>query len=98
MGERRDFGEHFRSTGGHQHGRHPACDRLAEDEGIDPARLDWRQERGGSVADAIVGAAEDYDLLVVGESEPSLTDRILGDVTDDVIDESSGPLLIVRDT
>lgn len=74
-----------------------AYDRLADEEGIDPARLDWRQERGDSVADAIVGAAEDYDLLVVGESEPSLTDRILGDVTDDVIDESSGPLLIVRD-
>lgn len=74
-----------------------ACDRVAEDEGIDAARIDWRQERDSSTADAIVDAAADYDLLVVGESKPSLTERILGDVTSNVIDNSSDPLLIVRD-
>ncbi|WP_340097759.1 universal stress protein [Salinibaculum salinum] len=73
-----------------------ACDRL-EDEGIDPERLTWRQETSSSAPDAITAAAEDYDLVIVGESEPSLTERILGDVTDRVIDQSSDPLLIVRD-
>ncbi|WP_324756267.1 universal stress protein [Haloarcula montana] len=73
-----------------------AADRLTEDEGIEGHRVDWRNERAGSTADAIIEAAEEYDLLIVGESEPSLTERILGDVTDTVIDKSSDPLLIVR--
>lgn len=73
-----------------------ACDRLTDEEGIDPGRLDWREERGSSPADTISETAQEYDLLVVGESEPSLTERILGDVTDKVIDQSSDPLLIVR--
>jgi len=74
-----------------------ACDRLEEDEGIDPARIDWRIERDSSTANAIVEASDEYDLLVVGESEPSLTERILGAVTDEVIDRSPDPLLIVRE-
>lgn len=73
-----------------------ACDRLEDEEEIDPGRVDWRQERSGSVSDTIIETAGDYDLLVVGESEPSLTERILGNVTDKVIDQSSDPLLIVR--
>lgn len=72
-----------------------ACDRL-EDEGVDPARLGWREERSGSPVDAIGEAAVDYDILVVGETEPSLADRVLGDVTNRLIDGSSDPLLVVR--
>lgn len=72
-----------------------ACDRLA-DEGVDPARLGWREERSGSPVDAISEAALDYDILVVGETEPSLADRVLGGVTNELIDESSDPLLVVR--
>lgn len=74
-----------------------ACDRLAEEEGIDSDRVDWRQESDSSPTDAIIDAATEYDLLVVGESEPSLSERILGDVTTEIIDRSSDPLLIVRD-
>jgi nucleotide-binding universal stress UspA family protein len=74
-----------------------ACDRLVEEEGIAAARVDWREEVGSSPTEAILRAAADYDLLVVGESKPSLTDRILGDVTNEVIDRSSDPVLIVRD-
>ena len=73
-----------------------ACDRLAEDEGIDPARVDWRLDRDRGPSTAISKASEEFDLLIVGETEPSLTDRILGTVTDQVIDESPDPLLIVR--
>ncbi|MGQ3330079.1 hypothetical protein ACT4MF_12750 [Halorubrum sp. FL23] len=54
-----------------------ACDRIGETEAIDPSRVDWRLERDRSTAIAIVDAFEDYDLLIVGESQPSLTDRIL---------------------
>jgi len=72
-----------------------ACDRLAEG-GIDPDRLDWRQERAESPGDAIVDAAGAYDLLVVGESEPSLRERILGNVTGNVIEGTAHPVLVVR--
>jgi nucleotide-binding universal stress UspA family protein len=75
-----------------------AHDRLAKQEPIDADRLDWRVEVDSSVADAIIESAVDYDLLVLGESEPSLTDRILGNLTAEVIDRSAKPLLIVRDT
>jgi nucleotide-binding universal stress UspA family protein len=74
-----------------------ACDRLEEREGIEPGRIDWREETNSSPTDAIIDAATEYDMLVVGESEPSLTERILGDVTSQVINQSSDPLLIVRD-
>lgn len=72
-----------------------ACDQL-EERGIDPDRLDWQQERAESSGDAIVDAAKAYDLLVVGESEPSLKDRILGNVTGNVIEGTTHPVLVVR--
>ncbi len=72
-----------------------ARDRLAEDV-PDPDRLDWRQEVARSSSDGILAAAEEYDLLVVGESQPSLRERILGDVTDRIIEDSPCPVLIVR--
>jgi nucleotide-binding universal stress UspA family protein len=74
-----------------------ACERLEDEEGIEPDRIDWDQAVDRSATNAISEAAADYDLLIVGESKPSLTERILGDVTDQVIDQSSEPLLIVRD-
>lgn len=74
-----------------------ACDRLETEEGIDGARLDWRQETGSSTTNAIVSIGEEYDLLVAGESKPSLPERILGEITDSLIDESADPVLIVRD-
>lgn len=72
-----------------------AIDRL-EERGIDPDRVDWQQERDDSPAATIIEAAERFDLLVVGESEPSLTERILGKVTNRILDESPRPVLIVR--
>jgi nucleotide-binding universal stress UspA family protein len=100
-----------------------ACDRLTEEQDIDPERVDWVQQIGSSATEAIVAAAPDYDLLILGESdttgynfveyfdttgcrksprdysrqyEPSLTDRILGNVTNEVIEKSPDPSLIVR--
>ncbi len=72
------------------------CDRLEED-GIDRDRVAWRLEQGDSPSDAIVAAAEDYDVLVVGESEPSLRERIFGSTTGRVVDRVDRPVLVVRD-
>lgn len=73
-----------------------ACDRLAE-IGIDPNRIEWRVDRGSSPSDTIVGVAEEYDMLVVGESEPSLRERIFGRMTGQVVDRVTQPVLVVRD-
>lgn len=72
-----------------------ACDRL-EEEGVDSERLDWRQERDVSPERAIIATAADYNLIVVGESEPSLRERLLGRVTNQVIENSPIPVLVVR--
>ena len=72
-----------------------ACDRLEED-GLDPDRIGWEQERAGSPASAIATTAEKFDLIVVGESNPTLRDRILGAVTSQLIVESTHPVLVVR--
>ncbi len=72
-----------------------ACDRLT-DSGVDPDRVDWKQERDPSASTAIIDAAGAFDLLVAGETEPSLRDRILGNVTNTVIEASPQPVLIVR--
>ncbi|MES3517461.1 MAG: universal stress protein [Natronomonas sp.] len=72
-----------------------AQDRLLE-AGVDPERVTWEQKRSGSPGAAIVEAAEAYDLIVTGETEPSLRERLLGDVTDRIITQSSHPVLVVR--
>lgn len=72
-----------------------ARDRLIED-GIDPDRVDWRQKNAPSAKQGILSAADEYDLLVVGSSEPTLRERVLGDVTNDLVDGSPTPVLIVR--
>lgn len=72
-----------------------ARDRLIED-GIEADRIDWQQERDFSPTEGILRAAEEYDLVVVGESAPSLRERLLGAVTNQVVDESPVPVLVVR--
>jgi len=72
------------------------CDRLDE-EGVDLDRVEWQLDRGDSPSDAITAATEEYDLLVVGESEPSLRERIFGPTTGRVVERVSRPVLVVRD-
>lgn len=72
-----------------------ARDRLIED-GIDPDRIDWEQKASGSPSDAILETTAEYDLTIVGETDPSLRERLLGDVTNKVIAESSSPVLVVQ--
>jgi Universal stress protein family. len=72
-----------------------ARDRLV-DEGLSHDRIEWQQEFAASPTQGIADASGEYDLLIVGESEPSLRERIVGTVTNRVVDESACPELIVR--
>jgi nucleotide-binding universal stress UspA family protein len=73
-----------------------AADRLTED-GVDRDRIDWRLAEGGSPKRAIIDLVEDYDLVVLGEAEPSLRDRIFGAVLTPILDEIEKPAIVVRD-
>ncbi|MFC6723597.1 universal stress protein [Halobium palmae] len=72
-----------------------AADRLSE-ESIARDRIDWKLSEGASPKREIIRLAGEYDLLVLGESEPSLRDRILGTVLTPIIDEIEKPAVIVR--
>lgn len=72
-----------------------AADRLAEG-GLDRDRITWEQSETESPAKEIVSLAEDHDIVVIGESEPSLRKRILGNVPNQIIERSGRPVLVVR--
>lgn len=71
-------------------------DRLIE-EGIDRERIDHRLSDGGDLHVEIARVAREFDLVVFGETEPSLRERIIGDTLSRIIDEIEIPALIVRD-
>lgn len=73
-----------------------AVDRLAE-AGVDRDRLDWELAEGSDPESAIVALAADHDLLVLGETEPSLRDRIIGTVLTPILDAVEVPTIVVRD-
>jgi nucleotide-binding universal stress UspA family protein len=73
-----------------------AADRLTE-EGVDADRIDWKLAEGGSPRREIIKLASEYDLLIFGETEPSLRDRILGTVVRPILDEVETTTIVVRD-
>lgn len=73
-----------------------AADRLAE-EGVDADRIDWQLSEGGSPRREIVELAGEYDLLILGETEPSLRDRIFGAVLTPILNEVETTTIVVRD-
>lgn len=73
-----------------------AVERLDE-AGIDRERISWQLSDGESPHDDIIELAREYDLLVLGETEPSLRERILGTVPSRIVDDVDKPAFIVRD-
>ncbi len=73
-----------------------ARERLVE-TGVDDDRVDTVHEVTASPVDGIVDAGANHDVLVIGESEPSLVESILGDVPARIIEQSNRPVLVVRD-
>ncbi|MEF8894397.1 universal stress protein [Halodesulfurarchaeum sp.] len=65
--------------------------------GIDAERIDCQIVEDGDPYRDIVTRAEEYDIVILGETEPSLRERIIGDVLSRIIDDISIPALIVRD-
>jgi nucleotide-binding universal stress UspA family protein len=74
-----------------------AADRLSQSE-IDRDRIDWQLSDDESPEEEIIKLGEEYDLLVLGETKPSLRHRILGSVPNRIVDEVDTPAFIVRNT
>ncbi|CAI50911.1 UspA domain protein (plasmid) [Natronomonas pharaonis DSM 2160] len=66
------------------------------DEGIEPDRIERRIVECDDVPADIVGASDQFDLLVLGETEPSLRERIFGARLRTISQEVASPTLVVR--
>lgn len=71
-------------------------ERLVE-QAVDANRIDRELVTDGNPKAAIMARQSDYDLVVLGETEPSLRERIIGAFLSGLIDELERPALIVRD-
>jgi hypothetical protein len=72
-----------------------ATDRLVG-AGIDPDRIGRQLSTDDDVGRSIVDLGDAFDLLVLGETEPSLGDRILGTVPAQVTADTEDPAFVVR--
>lgn len=72
-----------------------ATDRLV-DAGIDPDRITEKLSAAGEASRSIVDLGEQFDLLVLGETEPSLQDRIFGRVPAQVTANTDDPAFVIR--
>jgi len=67
-----------------------------KDLGMDTSTIETRVDRDRGALDAIVEAAEEFDTVVMGESDPSLTTFVFGLPADQVADRFLGPVLVVQ--
>jgi len=66
--------------------------------GVDRDSIEQRLSSDGATETEIIDLAAEFDLLVLGETEPSLRERIFGDVPHRIAEETDTPTFVVRDT
>ncbi|QLG28817.1 universal stress protein [Halorarum halophilum] len=71
------------------------ADRVT-DLGMDAPAIETRIERDRGPLDAIVHAADQFDAVVMGESDPSLATFVFGMPADQVAERFLGPVLVVQ--
>lgn len=69
--------------------------RLSE-EGVSPDTIDMQISRDGSPHESIVDASDDYDTIVMGESDPSVSTFLFGMTADQVANEFLGPVFVIQ--
>lgn len=72
-----------------------AAEKL-QDAGVDAERITSRTAVTPRPVAAIASAADDAELVVLGERKPSLVDRIFGEIPDRVAQATDSPVLVVR--
>ena len=71
------------------------ADRLVE-LGMDRGAIGTRIHRDGKPLEAIVRVAEEYDAVVMGESDPSIATYVFGMPAEKVAERFLGPVLVVQ--
>jgi nucleotide-binding universal stress UspA family protein len=69
--------------------------RLSE-EGISSDRIDTQISRGDDSQEMIVKTADDYDAIVMGESDPSVTTFLFGMTADQIAKQFLGPIFVLQ--
>lgn len=72
-----------------------AADKLHA-AGVESDRIETVNAESASPVDDIVDAAANHDVLIIGETEPTLIEHIVGDVPSRIIDRTKRPVLVVR--
>jgi len=72
-----------------------ATDWLTE-RGLDRDRITWREPSAETQTSDLLELAEQHDFVITGESEPSLAERVLGDLPDRIHDRTGRAVLVVR--
>lgn len=65
-------------------------------QGLPEARLHQRLLSAENQADAIIDSAQEYDAVVIGETSPSIRDVIFGSVPEQIAQQASVPVMLVR--
>ena len=73
-----------------------AAERLVAG-GLDETQITRQVSEGGDSHAQIVEQGSAFDLILLGETEPSLRDRIFGSTPSKVADQTDSPLFVVRD-
>jgi hypothetical protein len=66
------------------------------DRGVEAGSITTAVEETDAPIRGVIDLASEFDLVVVGESEPELLDRVFGDTPERIAAESLTPTLIVR--
>ncbi|QZA88133.1 universal stress protein [Salinarchaeum sp. IM2453] len=66
------------------------------DAGIDESRITWETAQSDNVTEQVETFVSGYDLLIIGESEPSLASLTIGTIPERIINAVSIPVLVVR--
>jgi nucleotide-binding universal stress UspA family protein len=64
--------------------------------GLDRERITWKEPTAETQVSDLVDLAADNDFVVMGEHEPGIRERVLGDVPNRVHDSTGRPVLVVR--
>lgn len=67
-----------------------------EDRGVDPGRVHLQVQPAEAPLAALVEVAQGHDAVVLGETEPSLGEKVFGEAHEQIAEDFEGPILVVR--
>lgn len=73
----------------------PARKRIME-QGVDAALFTDRFVTSDDPGEAVVEISDDYDLVVLGETEPSIREILFGTVPERIVQDAKTPVIVVR--